>query len=358
MNKWLKIGIVFSIALAIVAILGAAALFFVAGPAYAFQSLGAVGPQLPPFAQWGPGFDAERGPRFGPEQGPGFGPEQGFGFGLERGPRFGPEQGPGFGPEQGFGFGPGVGHRGGRGFLGGGPFGGLMGDGTYLADALGITVAELQTARQEAHIAAIQQLVDEGVLTQAQADQLLLGGRPAFFGGRGQLGDVDIDPEALLANALGITVEALQAAQQQAHVAAIQQAVADGRMTQAQADLALGYLQLRDAIDSDALLAGVLGITVDELQAARDEGKTLADLVDELGLDAATVRREMTAAYQQAVQQAVDDGTITQAQADQVLSRPGPGFGGFGGRGHFPGWGGFGGPAEGPGGRPGRGYGN
>ena len=237
-----------------------------------------------------------------------------------------------------------------------------MNDGTHLADALGISVTELQTARQEAHIAAIQQMVDEGVLTQTQADQLLLGGRPSFMGGgRDRLGDVDIDPEALLANALGITVEELQAAQQQAHVAAIQQAVADGRLTQAQADLMLGHMQLRDAIDPDALLAGVLGITVEELQTARDddEDKTLADLVDELGLDAVTVRREMTAAYQQAVQQAVDDGTITQEQADQILSRPGPGLGGFGGpRDGFRGFDGFGGPGKGPGDRGGRGPGN
>lgn len=345
MNRWLKIGIVFSIALAIVAILGAAALFFVAGPANArarigaFQGFGAAGPQLPPFGQWAAGFDAERGARFGPE----------------RGPRFGPEQGPGFGPEQGFGFGPGADRRGGPGFHGG-LFGGFMNSGTYLADALGISVVELQTARQEAHIAAVQQLVEEGVLSQAQADQLLLGGRPSFRGGRDQFDEVDIDPEALLADALGITVEALQEAQQQAHVAAIQQAVADGRLTQAQADLMLGHMQLRDAIDPEALLAGVLGITVEELQAARDEDKTLADLVDELGLDAATVRRDMTAAYQQAVQQAVDDGTITQDQADQILSRPGPGLGGFGGP--RDGFGGFGGLGKGPGGRGGRGPGN
>jgi hypothetical protein len=231
-----------------------------------------------------------------------------------------------------------------------------------LADALGITVAELQTAREEAHIAAIQQAVDEGLITQAQADQLLLGGgfgfrgKPGFFGGheafggRGAFGGV-IDHEALLADALGITAEEFRTANQQARTAAIQQAVDEDLITQAQADLMLGHIQLSNYIDQDALLAGALDITVEELQTARDEGNTLVALVNELGLDAATVRVALNTAYQEAVQQAVTDGVITQDQADQILSSARPGLRGFYGRGGFGGFDSF----DGPDGFPGRG---
>src|SRR5687767_12844048 len=51
---------------------------------------------------------------------------------------------------------------------------GFFGDDTYLADALGITVAELETAREEARTAAIEQAVEDGLLTREQADELLL----------------------------------------------------------------------------------------------------------------------------------------------------------------------------------------
>ena len=84
---------------------------------------------------------------------------------------------------------------------------------------------------------------------------------------------------------------------------------------------------LRQYVDKDKLTAKVLGISVEELQAAREEGKTMETLISELGLDAATVRENMQAAYKEAVQQAVSDGVITQEQADQILS------GGFGMRG-------------------------
>jgi hypothetical protein len=156
------------------------------------------------------------------------------------------------------------------------------------------------------------------------------------FGGK-------IDQEALLADALGITVEELQAAFEKAHIAGIQQALDEGLITQEQADMMLVQRQLRDYIDQDALTAKALGISVEELQAARDEDKPLIVLAYELGLDQATMRTNMQNAYQETIQQAVADGVITQDQADQILDGPGFGFGGFRGRGGFGGPRGFGG---------------
>ena len=57
-----------------------------------------------------------------------------------------------------------------------------------LAEELGISVEELEAAKQAAFEAAIEIMVDEGVLTQEQADQLQSGelGRGSHFGqGRG-----------------------------------------------------------------------------------------------------------------------------------------------------------------------------
>lgn len=181
-----------------------------------------------------------------------------------------------------------------------------------LADALGIDLADLQAAQQTAKKAALDQAVQQGLITQEQADQLLADGRGLHLRGLGK--DSGIDYQALLADALGITTEELQAAQQTAMTTAIDRAVAAGTLTQEQADLMKG---------SNALFAN------DQFQSS------------------------MTAAFEQAVQQAVTSGVITQAQADQILAQSAskglfgrggfglPGFGGGHGGHHGGGRGGF-----------------
>jgi lambda repressor-like predicted transcriptional regulator len=160
-------------------------------------------------------------------------------------------------------------------------------------------------------------------------------GGPEMFGGK-------IDREALLADALGITVEELQAAQDKAHEAAVQQAVDEGLITQDQADMMVAGYKLRNYVDRDAVMAKALGISVEELQAARDEGKPVAVIIYEQGLDPATLRTNMQSAFEETVQQAVADGVITQEQADQITTGQGFGFGRGGFGGHRGGFGGFG----------------
>ncbi|MCX6030442.1 MAG: hypothetical protein NT169_14235 [Chloroflexi bacterium] len=177
-----------------------------------------------------------------------------------------------------------------RGGLRGGPQDGVNSHDTYLAQALGITEEALQTARTTAHEAAIQQAVKDGLITQAQADAMLnkTAGQP---GVRIDLRGADIDNQALLANALGITVEKLQAAEETAAKAELAQAVTDGRITQEQADMKTAQQALQKYI--------------------ADKGF-----------------------YASAVQSAVKDGVITQAQADSILSQNKAGtFGGGMGRG-------------------------
>ncbi|MBI1298641.1 hypothetical protein GC175_27210 [bacterium] len=174
----------------------------------------------------------------------------------------------------------------------------------FLAEALGITVEELEAAQAEALATGLQQAVDEGLITQAQADQIQ--DRGIGRGGSGHFGRFQsetIDPAALLADALGITVEELDAAQQAAQDAALAQAVEEGVITQEQAD----QMQARQALQP-------------------------------------YLSESAQSAFADAVAQALADGALTQEQADQLLEESAnrfehgmkfPGFGGErGGRGH------------------------
>jgi hypothetical protein len=189
------------------------------------------------------------------------------------------------------------------------------------------TVALAQTLTPEAEAPAE---------TPAQEEDSAAADTRSFRLGRGGFGHFggDSSRDEYLAEALGITVEELQAARQRAHAASIAAAVADGSITQEQADQLLAMHALRNAIDRQALLAEALGMTVDELEAALAGGQSLRDLMSEQGIDASTLQANVQAAYEAAVAQAVADGIITQAQADAILA-DGMGFGLFDhGRGH------------------------
>jgi hypothetical protein len=183
---------------------------------------------------------------------------------------------------------------------------------TYLAEALGITAAELQTAQQAANEAAIDQALADGLITQAQADALKARGASfgrgfhGFFG----LGDSAIDMNALLADALGITTDELAAARVEAQGLALAAAVEAGDITQEQAD---------------------------QMQAEQ----ALKTYLDEQGF-----QTQVQTLYENLVQQAVQAGVLTQAQADAILSEQGA----FGGMRGFDGMHGF----EGMRGRGGR----
>lgn len=159
-----------------------------------------------------------------------------------------------------------------------------------LAAELGITVEELDAAQTEARAAAIAQAVEEGLITQAQADALAEGERIPLLGHMdGWLADSGIDPQALLAEALGISVEELEAAREAVFTARIEQSVTDGDLTQEEADAILGSRALYG--DED-------------------------------------FQTSMQSAFESAVAAAVADGVISQAQADAILSQQsGRGFG-------------------------------
>jgi hypothetical protein len=182
---------------------------------------------------------------------------------------------------------------------------------SYLADALGVSASDLQAAEVKAHNAAIDAAVKAGNITQSQADALKNGSR----GLRLDLGISAADQQKLQADALNTTVDKLQAAELTAQKSELAQAVTDGRITQAQADMRVARQALQKYIADKGLFAS-------------------------------------------AVQAAVKDSVLTQNQADAILNQAKSGLGApgvfeFGGRG-LGGPGGFGGPSFG-GGRGGRG---
>lgn len=234
-------------------------------------------------------------------------------------------------------------NRPGPGFPGGDRRPGKGAENTYLAEALGITVDELQAATEAAWQNGIDQALEQGLLTEAQAEWL----KGRSFGGRGRgslLGDWlgennAMDMEALLAEELGITVEELQTARSEAAEASLQAAIDSGDLTQEQADLMRGRQALMGTIDRGALEAQALGMTVEELQTAHEEGKFIPELIEEQGLTQEEFQEALQTAYEQMINQAVTDGVITQAQADLLLSAQAqPGLGN---------------PPFGPGGAPG-----
>lgn len=107
----------------------------------------------------------------------------------------------------------------------------------------------------------------------------------------------------------------------------------------------LGQVELEAA-------AKVLGMTTDELSTALQNGKTLEQLAQDANVDVQDVKDAIQAAHateiRSHIQQALDDGTITQENADWLLEGLDKGFIGVPGAFGFGGPHGQGGPGFGP----------
>ena len=144
---------------------------------------------------------------------------------------------------------------------------------------------------------------------------------PLFDGGRRDKPgfEAELNYDEFLADELDITVAELNTAMQAARQAMLQAAVDKGLITEEQYEMMQARAALAKYIDREALTAKALGISVEEMQTAREQGKSLRDLLDEQNMDMLDFRNNLEAAYQEAVQQAVKDGVITQEQAEQFL---------------------------------------
>lgn len=218
------------------------------------------------------------------------------------------------------------------------------------AEALGITVEQLEAAQLEAKEAAVAQAVEEDVLTQEQADAILEGDRGGAVFGKWARHKMD-DDQRFLADALGITVDELEAARAEAAVTMIDNAVANGDITAEEGELMKARIALSQYIDKEAVVADVLGVSTAELDAAKGDRDALAQLVEDAGLTEDEFRTEMEAAISAAIDEAVEAGVITAEQAEQIrenpLGRKGRGAQ-RGPRGRFGNRGGFDGPRSAP----------
>jgi len=133
--------------------------------------------------------------------------------------------------------------------------------------------------------------------------------------------------------------DAAEADREQARRDAIAQAVKDGDMTQEQADWIIegmdngyggpagpkgGFAERGNTRQgSQEVIAAMLGMTTDELSTQLWGGNTLANLAEDAGVELADIQEAVQAARQasqiEAIEQAVEDGTMDEAEAEWLI---------------------------------------
>lgn len=168
------------------------------------------------------------------------------------------------------------------------------------------------------------------------------------------------DTFAVIAESKGITAEKLPAFMQEVCTQVIDQAVKDGKLTQAQADAFKAKLQdsdwsemwggrgmgltpktgedwsgkmgsrgemgmgIKDSWMHDALLkafAEKLGLTVEDVTARLEAGETHTKIAESKGITGDAYTTLWKAIHTQVIDQAVIDGKLTQVQADAIKAR-------------------------------------
>ncbi len=141
----------------------------------------------------------------------------------------------------------------------------MTGAGAAVINAAPVLAQEVTTETMNPFQAFIQSLIDDGVVSQAQADTIAERAQEQLgdFGRRGHRG---------------------------------------GGMRGAEA------------------AAEVIGITVEELREARTAGSTIADVAEANGVDVQVVIDALVAEHEARIAEAVENGRLTQAEADEKLA--------------------------------------
>jgi hypothetical protein len=147
---------------------------------------------------------------------------------------------------------------------------------------------------------------------------------------------------AELAEAQGMTLEDLVDALIAPMVERMQQVVEDERLTQEQADEQIAKMEenLLEGLESGSWfsmggpgprghhgglslesLAEALGMTVEDLQQALTDGQTIAEVAEAQGVTLEDLVDTLNAPMIESMQQMVDDGRITQEQADERIEQ-------------------------------------
>ncbi len=141
-----------------------------------------------------------------------------------------------------------------------------------------------------------------------------------------------------IAAAQGISEEQLQEALYTAMAAKLAEKVADGSLTQEQADKMLERLQdgklfacppagggegghRGGAGTSFDTLSEIIGLTSDEIKAQLKEGKTITEIAAAQGISEEQLQEALYTAMAAKLAEKVADGSLTQEQADKMLER-------------------------------------
>ena len=158
-----------------------------------------------------------------------------------------------------------------------------------------------------------------------------------------------------LAGILHLTPAQMQDALKQAQLQTVDQMLADGKITKAQADAMKarinagqglgplgGFGRHGEGFKADRTLmkdlttaelnaaASALHMSTADFQSALRSGKSLSDLETQQKVSDGAVKAAMKSAAKGVLDKAVKAGTITQAQADSILARVGSGLNRFG----------------------------
>ncbi len=164
---------------------------------------------------------------------------------------------------------------------------------------------------------------------------------------------------ARVAEKLGVSEDELQTAIDEARSETLDEAVADGSLTEEQADRLQesdfpfgGGRMGHERVHIRTAAAEVLGMTKDDLMEQLQDGNSLADVAEAQGMSEDDFKAALLDQVKTQLDESVAAGDLTQDQADEMLQRTqdniddivagtgcGPGFGGM-----RPGPGGFGGP--------------
>jgi polyhydroxyalkanoate synthesis regulator phasin len=140
----------------------------------------------------------------------------------------------------------------------------------------------------------------------------------------------------LLAGELGITVEELTEAQTNARNQLIDEAVAEGKITQEQADslkelepgeglgFGLGLHRLGHKLhggltDVLEVAAEAVNLPVEDVRERLAGGESLSDIAASQNIDEETLTNDLVAALTDRINQAVADGDLDQEQADRLI---------------------------------------
>lgn len=200
--------------------------------------------------------------------------------------------------------------------------------GAALAEALGVTAEELEAAKRQVALDRIDAAVDSGELSEERADAL----REAVESGegRGHRGfgfgwhDDEGDEGEAFAEALGVTVEELEAAMREVALDKIGTAVESGRLSEERAEM------LREAIESGEPFERE---RFDRGHRGRGFGFPKGDFADGFGFDGMDAD-ELRQAMFDRLDAAVEAGMLSAEQADAlrtlIESADGDGWRGFG----------------------------